>query len=151
MPLTKPKGVGEITSVTTPLVHTRSRCSVLTTLLEPDQRCPPSPTAATADAMRTPLWQKAILASARSLLSPCTDCVHPGTGFNRSALSHHLRISANALKPRSPSRRSTISNDDQLSLAHGSYCKLRDWDRDREVDRIPLCVNDWGLPQDCAI
>src|SRR5205823_1135211 len=32
-----------------------------------------------------------------------------------------------------------------------TYCKLRDWDRDREVDRIPLCVNDWGLPQDCAI
>src|SRR5437870_12379151 len=51
MPLTKPKGVGEITSVTTPLVHTRSRCSVLSTLLESDQRCPPWPTAATADAM----------------------------------------------------------------------------------------------------
>src|SRR5213076_1373230 len=46
-----------------------------------------------------------------------TDCVHPGTGFNRSALSHHLRISANAPQPRSPNRRSTISNDDQFSLA----------------------------------
>src|SRR5438128_2231927 len=61
MPLTKPKGVGEITSVTTPLVHTRSRCSVLSTLLESDQRCPPWPTAATADAMRTPCGRKPYL------------------------------------------------------------------------------------------
>src|SRR5213592_3177070 len=99
MPLTKPKGVGEITSVTTPLVHTRSRCSVLSTLLESDQRCPPWPTAATADAMRTPCGRKPYL----RLLDRC---FHPGTVFNRSALSHHLRISANAPKPRSPSRRS---------------------------------------------
>jgi len=148
MPLTKPKGVGEITSVTTPLVHTRSRCSVLSTLLESDQRCPPWPTAAAADAMRTPCGRKPYLRLLDRCFLPALTAFTLGqdlivllflTTFAYLLMHQNRDLPAGAV-----TRRSTFTG-------HGSYCKLRDWDRDREVDRIPLCVNDWGLPQDCAI
>ena len=117
MPLTKPKGVGEITSVTTPLVHTRSRCSVLSTLLEPDQRCPPWPTAATADAMRTPCGRKPYLRLLDRCFLPALTAFTLGqdlivllflTTFAYLLMHQNRDLPAGAV---------TISNDDQLSLA----------------------------------
>ena len=115
MPLTKPKGVGEITSVTTPLVHTRSRCSVLSTLLEPDQRCPPWPTAATADAM--PCGRKPYLRLLDRCFLPALTAFTLGqdlivllflTTFAYLLMHQNRDLPAGAV---------TISNDDQLSLA----------------------------------
>src|SRR2546421_1174841 len=117
MPLTKPKGVGEITSVTTPLVHTRSRCSVLSTLLEPDQRCPPWPTAAAADAMRTPCGRKPYLRLLDRCFLPALTAFTLGqnlivllflTTFAYLLMHQNRDLPAGAV---------TVSNDDQLSLA----------------------------------
>src|SRR5439155_1120730 len=117
MPHTKPKGVGVFISVTTPLVHTRSRCSVLSRLFEPDQRCPPWPTAATADAMRTPSGRKPYLRLLDRCFLPALTAFTLGqdlivlpflTTFAYLLMHQNRDLPAGAV---------TISNDDQLSLA----------------------------------